>query len=411
MKKTIAIIGGGPSGSALATFLVQAGHRVTLFDDGKRPNLIVGESLIPALVPILRKLGVEENVAAIGMVKPGVSFLLNHGESINFCFDPVKKCGLPTYAYNVPRAEFDRILADHAVEAGAIRIPQRVKLEITKPDHLTLDAATIAAAPSLEGKQPDLLVDATGRSRLFARSLDIPSRVGPRKDVAYFAHYENCEQEGPLGQVLIGRMKAGWSWRIPLPGRLSIGIVLNREDATQLGESAEERLANTLRTDPHLSAVTKNAIRTTEVATYSNYQLVSERTHGPGWVMAGDAFGFVDPMLSPGMYLALRSAELLAENLNDLPKYSAQIHQLLEAWIDLISYYYDGRMFAMYHTGQDIIRKYDSPITRLFNRHLESNIACMASGGTTASRYGRSLIQFMARHGIWQIDPATLAIH
>ncbi len=411
MKKTIAIIGGGPSGSALATFLVQAGHHVTLFDDGKRPDLIVGESLIPALIPLLRRLGVEEKIAAIGMLKPGVSFILNHGESINFSFDPVKKCGLPTYAYNVPRAEFDRILAERAVEVGAIRVPWRAKLEITKPDRLALDATTIETTPSLKGKHPDLLVDATGRSRLFARSLNIPARTGPRKDVAYFAHFENCEQEGPPGQVLIGRMKAGWSWRIPLPGRLSIGIVLNKDDAAQLGDTANERLTNALRTDPHLAAVTKNASRITDVATYSNYQLISEQAYGPGWVMTGDAFGFVDPMLSPGMYLALHSAEVLAKNLDELPKYSTQIHQLHEAWRDLISYYYDGRMFAMYHTGQDIIRKYDFPITRLINRHLESNIACMASGGTTLSRYGRSLIKFMARHGIWQIDPTTLAIH
>ncbi len=410
MKKSVAILGAGPSGSALAIFLAQAGHQVTLFDDGKRPELIVGESLIPALIPILRKLGVEEQVAAIGLRKPGVSFLLNEHETINFCFDPVRKCGLPTYAYNVPRMEFDRILLDRALEVGATRVPLRAELEINRPDRITLSADTVAAAPSLRGKHPDLLVDATGRNRLFARSLDIPTETGPRKDVAYFGHFEGCETEGPLGQVLIGRMKAGWSWRIPLPGKLSIGIVLQRDDAAQLGTTPEERLRTALRTDPRLAAVTKNARLLTTVATYTNYQLISKRAHGPGWVLAGDAFGFVDPMLSPGMYLALRSAEILSEKLDDLPEYSRQIHELLTAWMDLIGYYYDGRMFAMYHTGQDIIRRFNSPLTRLMNRHIESNIACMASGGTTLSRYGRGLIQFMARHGIWQTDPATLAI-
>ena len=408
--KTIAVIGGGPAGSALATFLIQAGHKVTLFDDGKRPNLTVGESLIPSVIPILRKLGVEARVAAIGLRKPGVTFKLNEGEDINFTFAPVVRCGLPTYAYNVPRFEFDMILKDRALEVGAIRVPFKAEVEVKQPNRIQLTAETVMKAPSLNGEQPDLLVDATGRNRLFARTLNIATRSGPRKDVAYFAHFEDCAQEGPLGQVLIGRMKNGWCWRIPLPGRLSIGIVLSREAAAELGDSAEERLMGAIRSDPSLSAISVNAKRVTDVAVYSNYQLVSEQGHGPGWVMIGDAFGFVDPMLSPGMHLALSSAELLAKKLDDLPGFSTSIQSQLGAWMELIEYYYDGTMFAMYHTGQDIIRRFDSPLTRIMNRHIETRIACMASGATTTSTYSRRLIKFMAKHGIWQIDPTTLAI-
>lgn len=408
--KNVVIIGGGPAGSALATFLVQAGHNVTIFDDGKRPNLTVGESLIPSVIPVLRKLGVEDRVAAIGLRKPGVTFKLNAGEDINFTFAPVGRCGLPTYAYNVPRFEFDRILSDRATEVGAVRVPVRAEVEVTHPNGIRLTSETVAQAPSLKGRQPDLLVDASGRNRLFARTLNIPTRTGPRKDVAYFAHFENCLQEGPLGQVLIGRMEHGWCWRIPLPGRLSIGIVLNRDAAAKLGDSADERLMTAIKTDPSLSAISANAKRITDVATYSNYQLVSENGHGPNWVLIGDAFGFVDPMLSPGMHLAVTSAELLAKNLDDLAGFTTTVQRQLNAWMELIEYYYDGRMFAMYHTGQDIVRRFDSPLTRLMNRHIETRIACMASGATTASRYSRKLIQFMANHGIWQIDPSTLAI-
>ena len=408
--KTIAIIGGGPAGSALATFLIQAGHKVTIFDDGKRPKLTVGESLIPSVIPILRKLGIEDRVASIGLRKPGVTFKLNEGDDINFTFAPVGRCGLPTYAYNVPRFEFDKILNDRAVEVGAVRVPIKAEVKVTHPNQIQLTSETLARAPSLNGQQPELLVDATGRSRLSARILNIATRTGPRKDVAYFAHFENCIQEGPLGQVLIGRMKNGWCWRIPLPGRLSIGIVLNHDAAAALGDSAEERLISAIKSDPSLNAISVNAKRVTDVAVYSNYQLISEQGHGPGWVMIGDAFGFVDPMLSPGMHLALSSAELLAKKLDDLPGFSQAIQCQLSAWMELIEYYYDGKMFAMYHTGRDIVRRFDSPLTRIMNRHIETRIACMASGATTTSLYSRGLIKFMAKHGIWKIDPSTLAI-
>src|ERR1700683_2065154 len=92
-------------------------------------------------------------------------------------------------------------------------------------------------------KQPDLLVDSTGRTRLFARTLNIPAEVGPRKDVAYFAHYEGFIERPPRGQVVIGRLDhAGWSWRIPLRDCLSVGIVLNKDEAAALGATPEERL-------------------------------------------------------------------------------------------------------------------------------------------------------------------------
>src|SRR2546430_15265517 len=126
---------------------------------------------------------------------------------------------------------------------------------------------------------------------------------------------------------------------------------MNKDDAAQLGATPEARLEAAIDRDPVLAAAGKDRRRITDVATYTNYQLVSARGFGPGWVMTGDALGFVDPMLSPGMWLALRSAELLTERLDNLPSYSREMRKLIKAWMELVQYFYDGQMFAMYYTG------------------------------------------------------------
>ncbi len=413
MKKriqTVGIIGSGPSGSTLASLLTMKGVDATIFDDGRRPDLVVGESLIPSIIPVLRKLGIEERVAAVCQYKPGVSFTFGREYEIDFCFESVAGV-LPTYAYNSPRPAFDRLFDERADELGVKRVKARAKVERSGKDGIQLADETLAQAPWLNGRQPDLIVDSTGRSRLFARTLEIPAQLGPRKDVAYFAHFEGFAERKPEGQVVIGRLDhAGWSWRIPLPGRMSVGVVLNKDEAAQLGDTPEERLEAAIARDSQLSDAGKNRRRISDVAVYTNYQLVSDRGHGPGWVMTGDAFGFVDPMLSPGMWLALHSAEVLSENLDNLPAYEREMRKLIKAWMELIEYFYDGKMFAMYQTGTHFERAYPGKISDGMKWYFNRLIASMASGATTTASYPRAVLKFMSRHGIWKSDPLALAI-
>ena len=408
--KTVGIIGGGPSGLALASLLAMKGVEVTVFDDGKRPDLIVGESLVPAVVPVLRQLGVEERVAAVGLSKPGVSFTMPGQERVNFDFHNVSRCGLPTYAYNVPRPAFDRILDERAAELGARRVRGRARLESPGANRLQLAPQTLAAAPWLAGRQPDLLVDATGRSRLFARTLQIPATEGPRRDVAHFAHFEGFEENEPCGQVVIGWLERGWNWRIPLPGRMSVGVVLPRAEAARLGATPEERLENAITRDPVLAAAGPGRRRVSEVATYTNYQLISARGTGPGWAMTGDAFGFVDPMLSPGLWLALHSAELLSEHLDELGAYSRRMRRQLKAWVEMIDHYYSGRIFAMYHQGTEYSRKYPHEFCRRIQLHFDTQVACMACGASTPSLYGRAALKIFSSRAVWGRGAAALAI-
>ena len=408
--QTVAIIGGGPSGLTLASLLAMRGVDVTVFEDGKRPDLIVGESLVPSIVPVLRRLGIEDRVAAIGSPKPGVSFTMPGRDRVNFDFRNVARCDLPTYAYNVPRPAFDDILDARATELGARRVKIRAKLERDGDRRLRLGEETLAQAPWLAGRQPDLLVDSTGRSRLFARLLEIPSTTGPRRDVAHFAHFEGFDENEPRGQVIIGWLQAGWNWRIPLPGRLSVGVVMNKDDAARLGSTPEERLENAIARDPVLAAAGPNRRRVSEVATYTNYQLISARGFGPGWAMTGDAFGFVDPMLSPGLWLALHSAELLSEHLDDLGAYSRRMRRQLAAWMEMISHYYSGRIFAMYHKGTEFSRKHQHEVSRRIQLHFDTQVACMACGASTSSLYGRAALKLFSSRAGWGKEAPSMAI-
>jgi flavin-dependent dehydrogenase len=427
----VVIVGGGPAGCGLAALLAGRGIRSVVFDDDKRPELLVGESLLPTVVTVLRRLGIEERVAGFSTHKPGVTFVHRRGTQLVFTFPERAAGGLPNYAYNVPRPQFDNLLRTRAEELGVTFVRHRAELVRAEGDlrrELHLGAASLAAAEVLGGRQPDLVVDASGRARVSARVLGLGARRGDRNDAAYFAHYENFGSGSETaGQVVISTLSRGWSWRIPLPGRLSVGVVIDREAAARLGESSEERLENAIRSEPLLAASGRDARRVTPVMTYSNYQLVSERGHGPGWVAAGDAFGFVDPMLSPGLFMALEAATLLdrhafaggAAVLDDpgglaagFSRYVAEMEDWHRCWKELIGYFYDGRIFSLYEGGEQLAQRYGRlALPRLIERHLTRQIAGMASGARTRSGYSRRLLRFATRRLVWDVaEPEEYAV-
>ena len=425
----MAIVGAGPAGCTLAILLAREGGDVTLFDDGRHPELLVGESLVPAVVPILRRLGLEEQTASFSRVKPGVTFIWSPTDRTSVTFNRFAPAVFP-YAYNVPRPHFDDALLAKAIASGVDYVTVRAQLvpgaSGAAGAELELGSETIAAAPALSGRQPDLLVDATGRARLAARALGIPARLGPRKDMAHFAHFEGVNWDEAPGQVRIARGDAGWSWCIPLQERLSIGIVLGQDDAARLGRTPVERLERAIAIDPGLTAIVGRGRRVTDVATYANYQLISERGYGRGWVMVGDAFGFVDPMLSPGVLLALRSSEQLADALTPwlrrravpspaelqtvLTAYAAAQSEMLTAWLELVAYLYDGRLAALMRVGQSWMPENVGLAKRALSTHIAKHVGLLASGAATTSRYSRGLLRVLGRYGLRGVDPADLAI-
>ncbi len=405
----IAILGAGPAGSALAALLARQGIQPLVYDDEKRPKLLVGESLIPAIVSILQRMGIEDRIAAISQFKPGASFIHHRGTQMHFHFKSVEG-RLPPYAYNVPRPAFDDVIKDYAKELGVKFVKHRAGLVAHaggKPE-LVLDAAALEAGGYSHGEKPDLIIDASGRSRTSARLLGIQAETGPRKDTAHFAHFHGIEHPYEKGQIAITLHPWGWSWRIPLPDKMSFGMVVNPKSLPEFGARGEDRLEKVLSTDPVLAPLAGGRQRISDVFTYTNYQLLSDRGHGPGWISIGDAFGFVDPMLSPGVFLALDAAESLAgvfakhgEKLLDAPeklereleRFEKRQRAWHEAWHELISYFYDGRIVAFYERGMQLKSDHPGWFSNTMERISNRTLALMATGASTMSAWRRGYLR------------------
>src|SRR5262245_52985627 len=193
VPRHVAIRGAGPAGASLAAYLARhrarrgaaAEFEVTLFDGGMRPPIVIGESLVPAVVPFLQRLGIEEEVASYSIFKPGATFRFGLEDVLMFRFDEVRGART-TYSYNVPRDRFDASVRDAALAAGARLVPQHARLEREESgERVRLSDASLAAAGLT--RQPDYIVDAGGRNRQLARLVDLPEVKGDRRDTALHA--------------------------------------------------------------------------------------------------------------------------------------------------------------------------------------------------------------------------------
>jgi len=394
--KSVAIIGGGPSGCALATLLIRKGFKVAVFYLDKRPEIIVGESLVPAIIPMLRALGVEDEVKSYSTYKPGASVWVSKDEEATSPFS-YGGGNLPPYAYNVPRVKFDKTIFDNAVKSGVAFFNLAAKIEKTgNKDELKLSDETIAATNDYFNGQPGLIVDATGRSRTISRLLDIPTKKGYRKDVALFAHLSGAEKIEPYN-IHLHRLEKGWNWRIPLPGRTSVGVVINPEHLKKYGTTKEEQYDNYLKSDETLKKFTSNAKRETPVVQYDNYQLISQQMYGPNWVLTGDAGGFLDPIFSSGLFLAIKGAFRLADAIEAgtpaaFKKYQKEQMRELVVWQKLVDTWYSGRLFTLFKVGED---RMDTALGRFIGPHMQKHLTRIFSGEAVYKPYSRRFLNFV----------------
>jgi flavin-dependent dehydrogenase len=294
--------------------LAAAGLRVGLFEREVFPRFHIGESLLPATMLLLEQIGVREAVeAAAFQTKYGACFVDGKtGAEQTFYFLPDRPW--PAYTYQVPRAEFDTILLEHARKRGVeVHQPATVESVAFDADGVTLGVAEEGAPRSVRAA---MLVDASGRDSFLASRLGRRTRVPNLGKVALFAHFRGAARRTGKeeGNIRIYVVDEGWFWWIPLAGDLtSVGSVLHARTVQGAGMPMEELYAEMLGRCPGVAEGLRGATRVTPVYRASNFAYVNSPVVGDRFVAVGDAVTFLDPIFSGGVFIAMRTGQLAAQ--------------------------------------------------------------------------------------------------
>lgn len=368
----VLVIGGGPAGSTAATLLAREGFDVTLMEKAVGPRYHIGESLLPSSMEILELTNAKEKVEAYGFQRKEGAYFEWGTDKWSFDFGQLN--GKQKYSYHVRRADFDKLLLDHATSQG-------VKVfEGTEVRELSFNGARPQSAIWSQNSGDnssgeisfDILVDASGRAGVMAtRYLKNRQQNQVFQNIAVWGYWKGAGKvtEAPAGAFVGGSTEDGWLWGIPLhDGTLSVGVVMHKDSyKARRSTSLEEFYLGAIAESPLMTKLLTQAELVSSVQAEQDYSYAAENFCGPGYFLIGDAACFLDPLLSTGVHLANLSALLASASITSLlcnevsenqaiSFYEKSYRQAYLRFLALVSFFYDKKRGtdAYYEEAQEL---------------------------------------------------------
>jgi len=373
------VIGGGPGGSAAATLLARAGKRVLLLEKEHFPRFHIGESLLPYNRRLFEEMGVLPVLEAAGFPKKfGAQFHVgNDSKSLklvfrNGCFTR------ETTAFQVERATFDHLLLRHAGASGA---EVREGWTVTKPSHDKDEVSIQARGKNGESEtfRGSFLVDASGRGN-FTGNQERLRVVHPKlKKLAVFGHFERValDEGAAAGDTVIVRLENKWFWIIPISERkTSVGCVMDQSEFAQARQSPDEVFDRMIQVSSAMQARMKQAKLVNTIQTTSDFSYYNRRLVDPRLLRVGDAAGFMDPIFSAGVYLAMYSGKLAAKVVIEslvagddggprLKIYEKRFFRAMQYYWDMVEGFYTTPFLELFMQPRPIFRLPDAIVAIL----------------------------------------------
>jgi flavin-dependent dehydrogenase len=355
----VLVIGAGPSGTVAASIVNKAGYKVKIVEKLKFPRFVIGESLLPRCMEALEEAGFLDAVKAKGFQDKGGAKFVKNGVICDYSFADQFTEGW-TWTWQVPRAEFDKVLADTVEQMG---VPVSYETTVTGIDFNGSDSTTTVEYSNGEKAQiqAKFIIDGSGYGRVIPRlfKMDKPSNLEPRK--ALFAHATDDNRlmtDEPNRITIIVHEFGVWIWVIPFSnGITSVGYVGNPEFFKQYTGTNEEQFRALIASQPYLSERFKDAQLIFEPKVLESWSTTTEKFYGDGFVLTGNVTEFLDPVFSSGVTLATVSSQkaaalvikkLKGEEVDWEEDYTKPMMQGVNTFRSYVMRWYDGTLDTIF---------------------------------------------------------------